>query len=68
MGYFKKSVTLTNMEIGFIKLASMAFIVLVAKWLQAEYNWDMLKELDYWLLIVIILVFAYLPAKKFFRK
>ncbi|NQU77511.1 hypothetical protein HQ544_02325 [Candidatus Falkowbacteria bacterium] len=68
MNHLKKVTSWSGLEIGLIKIASMAFIVLVAKLIRQKYGWDMVGELDYWLLGGIIVVFGYGPAKKYWGK
>jgi len=68
MNHLKRVMSWSGMEIGFIKIASMAAIILIAKLIRAKYGWDMVEELDYWVLGGIIVVFAYGPAKKYWKK
>lgn len=68
MQQWKRVINLTLLEVKLAKIAAMAFILLVAKFVRQKYGWDMVRELDYWLLVGIVVVFGYAPMRKIWSK
>lgn len=59
---------LSACDVGWIKLASMAFILVVIKGIRLIWDWNLLEHVSIWWFVVLFVLFSLKPALKFFGK
>ncbi len=64
----KRAKNFSYCDIGWIKLSSMAFILVVVKGINIIWNWNLLEKVSIWWFVIIFVLAVIKPLVSFCKK